>query len=72
MDRPDAVLVEVDVAVVRPPRIDTRVWTWLAVDPSWKDIAVEAEQVAIHMIQGDRRVVMAVGARIIDWEPCHA
>lgn len=60
-------LVEVDVTTARPPRIDARTWTWLAVQPEWRDIAVEAEVTAIYMAQGDPRVVMAVGARIIDW-----
>lgn len=66
--RPSWVQVEVDVALNRPPQIDARVWTTLAVQPEWRDIGVEAETVAYQMAISDPRVVMVVGLRVIDWE----
>lgn len=62
------VLVEVDVATARPPRVHARTYTWLSVarrDRS--NVQVEAEQTAMHMAMCHPHVVMAVGARIIDW-----
>ena len=63
-------LVEVDVATARPPRIDAQVWTWVAVEdgPLRTSAEVEAEQTAILMAQCHPKVVMAVGARVIDWK----
>lgn len=54
--------VEVDVATARPPRVHARTWTWVSAET-----AVEAELTAIAMAECDPRVVMVVGARIIDW-----
>ena len=63
------VLVEVDVATARPPAVHARTWTWLALErrDRW-NVQVEAEQTAMLMATCDPRVVMPLGARVIDWE----
>lgn len=65
-----SLLVEVDVALARPPRRDAQVWVWVLVTegPYRSSAQVEAEQTAILMAMSNPRVVMAVGARVIDWE----
>lgn len=62
------VLVEVDVALARPPRVDARIYTWLSVERrSRVSVECDAEQTAVAMAMCHPRVVMAVGARVIDW-----
>ena len=67
-------LVEVDVALSRPPRVDARTWTWVLAEngPLPASAACEAEETAMLMAMCDPRVVMAVGARVIDWKDTHA
>lgn len=66
------VLVEVDVATCRPPRVNARTYTWLTVDApagcSRSHVQVEAETTAMLMAMCHPHVEMVVGARIIDWE----
>jgi len=62
------VLVEVDVATARPPRLDARIYTWLMVERrSRTNVQVEAEETAMLMALGHPHVVMPIGARVIDW-----
>lgn len=62
------VLVEVDVATRRPPAIHARTYTWLEVQRTTRsNVEAEAEQTAILMAMLHPHVVMAVGARVIDW-----
>jgi hypothetical protein len=68
-DEPVAVLVEVDVATCRPPKIDARIYTWVSVErTSRTNVEVEAEETACLMALCHPSVVMPVGARIIEWE----
>lgn len=61
-----SLLVEVDVAVRRPPRTDARVWTWVLVEEG-PHAGAQAEEIACQMATALPGVVMAVGARVIDW-----
>lgn len=63
------VLVEVDVALARPPRVDAQLWTWIAVEQVDRfNVDADARLIACEMAACDPRVVMPLGARVIDWE----
>ena len=63
------VLVEVDVATCRPPRVNARTYTWLTVERTNRtSVQIEAEFTAMHMAMCHPHVVMVVGARVIDWK----
>lgn len=59
-------LVEVDVALRRPPRADKRVWVWVAVADG-PHAGTTAEELACQIAAATPGVVMPVGARVIDW-----
>lgn len=62
------VLVEVDVATARPPRVHARTYTWLTIERrNRRNVQVEAEETAMLMATCHPHVVMVIGARIIDW-----
>lgn len=65
--RPQAVTVEVDVALSRPPGTHARIWVELSVLPEWGRDLHEAEELACQVAMTREGVVMPVGARIIDW-----
>jgi hypothetical protein len=63
------VTVEVDVATARPPRTHARMYTTLSVERRDRhNVQVDAEETAILMAMAHPHVVMATGARVIDWE----
>ena len=62
------VLVEVDVATCRLPRVHARTYTWLTVERTNRtSVQIEAEDIAMHMAMTHPHVEMVLGARIIDW-----
>lgn len=68
--QPVTVLVEVDLALTRPPKVDAQVWVSVLIEErrSRTSIEADAEEVAMCIAMCDRRVVMAVGARVIDFD----